>query len=389
MSRKSISCRFGLIGDELVLKEDINLEIDGNGKIRNITFKSPDGILDLRKEKRNYLMIPALINAHVHVGDSFAKEMGFNEDLKKVVAPPNGLKHHLLRTTSDATKQEGMKNAMEEMITNGITCFADFREEGIVGIKLLKKALEKGSLKGIILGRFKTINELEPIFQLANGLGLSSYKAVEAEFIEELQSLKQKYRKLIACHCAEVERREDLINRLLNEDLVDIIVHGTHLNEKDLKTIKEKNLSLVFCPRSNGYFGVGFPPINVAKKLEIPISLGTDNVMVNNLNLFEELRYLYRIQRVFSQKREQEALNPLDMLKMITINPARALRIDDTMGSLSKGKDANFILIDLNHPNYYVSRLNAKNLYPLIIQRTNTENLKKVYIKGKKIHEKP
>ncbi|MHA1762310.1 MAG: amidohydrolase family protein, partial [Promethearchaeota archaeon] len=88
-------------------------------------------------------------------------------------------------------------------------------------------------------------------------------------------------------------------------------------------------------------------------------------------------------------KHEYETLNPVDMLKMITVNPARALRIDDEMGSLSKGKDANFILIDLNHPNYHVARLNRKNFYPLIIQRTNAENIKKVYLKGKKIHEKP
>ncbi|MHA1724537.1 MAG: amidohydrolase family protein [Promethearchaeota archaeon] len=389
MPRKSISCRFGLIGEELELKEDVYLEIDRKGKIKNVSFESSEEILDLKKEKKNYLMIPGLINAHVHIGDSFAKEMGFNKELKNVVAPPNGLKHLLLKNTSDFIKQEGMKNAMKEMIYNGITCFADFREEGAEGIKLLKEVLEKECLKGIILGRFETFEDLETIFRLASGLGLSSYKAVKTEFKEEIKSLKQKYKKLIACHCAEMKRREDLINRLFNEDLVDIMVHGTHLNEKDLEKIKEKNLSLVFCPRSNGYFGTGFPPINEAVKLEIPISLGTDNVMVNNMNLFEELRYLYRIQRVLSQKHEYETLNPVDMLKMITVNPARALRIDDEMGSLSKGKDANFILIDLNHPNYHVARLNRKNFYPLIIQRTNAENIKKVYLKGKKIHEKP
>ncbi len=68
------------------------------------------------------------------------------------------------------------------------------------------------------------------------------------------------------------------------------LIHGTHYRKDDLERIKKNNISLVLCPRCNGYFGSGFPPINEVYDLGIPISLGTDNVMANNIDLFEEMK---------------------------------------------------------------------------------------------------
>ena len=388
MQDKSVSCQFGLVGRELELKRDIQLDIDKKGMIKKLSFKSTNESLDIKENKSNFIMIPGLINAHVHIGDSFAKEAGFNKDLKSVVAPPNGLKHQLLSSISKEDKIKGIKNALFEMISNGITCFADFREEGLSGINLLNPILLQEPIKHVVFGRYDTIEELERVFNSADGIGLSSYSNVKGEIIELLRKYKSKYNKLIATHCAEISRREELINRIYKDGLIDILVHGTHFNEEDLWNIKKSELSLIMCPRSNGYFGVGFPPINEVLRLKIPISIGTDNIMNNSGNLFEELRYLYMIQRVLSGGKGYPELDGKTMLKMITINAAKTLKLENLTGYISEGRYADFLLLDLNHPNFYVANLNITNLYSLIVQRTNTENIKKVYINGVKVHEK-
>ena len=101
MPNKHIFTRYGLIGDNLDLKKNIDLEINKEGRIISILYSDPGKNIDISENERNLMMIPGFINSHVHVGDSFAKEMGFNKDLIEIVAPPNGIKHKLLRQTSE------------------------------------------------------------------------------------------------------------------------------------------------------------------------------------------------------------------------------------------------------------------------------------------------
>ncbi|GAG56246.1 unnamed protein product, partial [marine sediment metagenome] len=107
--------RYGLIGDNLDLKKNIDMEIDNKGRIIDISFSNPGKFIDLSEKELNYLMIPGFINSHVHIGDSFAKELGFNKDLVEVIAPPNGIKHKLLKQTPKEIKIKGIKKAVLEM----------------------------------------------------------------------------------------------------------------------------------------------------------------------------------------------------------------------------------------------------------------------------------
>ena len=105
-------------------------------------------------------------------------------------------------------------------------------------------------------------------------------------------------------------RKEQIIQDIFNDNIVEIIVHGTHFTKEDLLLLKQKHINLILCPRSNGYFGVDFPPIIDILKLNIPISLGTDNVMINNTDLFEEIRYLYRIIRALGKNSPFNQISP-------------------------------------------------------------------------------
>ena len=389
MPKTSIYSKYGLIGDDLELKKNISIEMDEDGKIITISCDNITNNIDISRKGRSTLLVPGLFNSHIHIGDSFAKEEGFNKDLIDVVAPPNGLKHKLLNAISNETKIEGIKKAVLEMLANGITFFVDFRENGLEGVDLLKETLKNSPINKFILGRDNNLVDVETVFKNADGLGFASYKHLSPKSKEKLSILKKEdLNKIIACHDAELSRNEPLFNEIINDDLIDVIIHGTHYTREDLERIKSRNISIVLCPRCNGYFGVGFPPINEINSLKIPVSLGTDNVMANTIDLFEEMRYLYRISRVLSTDKSNNKLSSKDLLKMVSINAAKNFRLEKEFGSISEGKYADFFLLNLSDPNYYSYKIDQKSIYPIIVQRTKSENIRKTFIKGEVVFER-
>ncbi|MFX0025796.1 MAG: amidohydrolase family protein [Candidatus Hermodarchaeota archaeon] len=386
MYSSEIFSNYGLIGDNLELKKDIKILISENGNFKSISYKNVGDTIQLSDNNSNLLLVPGLINSHIHIGDSFAKEQGFNKALKQVIAPPNGIKHLLLNKTPKEEIIKGIKKSILELLSNGITSFIDFREGGVDGLKILYEAIEREKIiKSLVLGRYREREEIKKIFQLADGIGLPSYKAISPKVKEILRKCKEVSGKIVACHVAELERDNDLINQIFNDNIVDIFIHGTHFIKNDLKLLEQKQSSIILCPRCNGYFGAGFPPINKILKLKISLAIGTDNVMANSPDLFEELRYLYRILRVMDRN---ITITGKDLLKMVTINAAKIFNIEGQIGSISEGKNANFFIIDLNNPNYYAQKLDIDTFYALIIGRTNSFNIKKTYVRGKLVHEK-
>jgi cytosine/adenosine deaminase-related metal-dependent hydrolase len=389
MSKTFIRSNYGLIGVELELKKNIAVEVDEGGIITNLSYDDVREEISFSLKQPTFLLIPGLINSHIHICDSFAKEQGFNKNLIDVVAPPDGIKHKLLENTSEAIKVQGIKEAVKDMLANGITLFVDFRENGIIGVNILKDALENSPINCIILGRFKNLEEAEIILENANGIGFASYSQLSPDDKNTIIGLKNKYRsKTIACHDSELTRNELLFKDIIRDRIIDVIIHGTHYTMEDLREIKENQIMLVLCPRCNGYFGSGFPPINDICNLEIPISLGTDNVMANNIDLFEEIRYLYRIFRVLADNKSNSNLTSKELLKMVTINAAKNFGLLKKFGSISVGKYADFSLLSLSDSNYYSQVLDNGNIYNIIVQRTRAENIKRTYIKGEVVYER-
>lgn len=386
MSNIVIFSDYGLIGDNLELKKDIKINFDEFGNFKEISYNDVEAILKFPDNKPKSLLIPGLINSHIHIGDSFAKEQGFNKPLIDVVTPPKGIKHLLLNQAPKEIIVKGIKKAIDEMISNGITFFIDFREGGLKGLKILSEAIKNYSdINYLAFGRFIEEREIKKVFETAGGIGLASYNNLSLEIKEKLRKYKSDYEKMVSCHVAELKRNPDLISQIFDDGIIDIFIHGTHFNEIDLKLLKKKKKSLVLCPRCNGYFGVGFPPIDKIIDLKISVAIGTDNIMANSPDLFEELRYLYRILRIINKNKK---LNPVDLLKMVTINAAKIFKLQNRIGSINEGKSADFFMIDLNDPNYYTSNLDIDNFYALIFGRTNASNIKKTYIRGKLVYER-
>ena len=101
------------------------------------------------------LIVPTFVNAHTHIGDSFIREKNIDlpKNIEELVAPPNGLKHKLLREASDEDIIKGMEKSIDIMIKSGTKYFCDFRENGILGISQLKAALQLWNMTSLILSR--------------------------------------------------------------------------------------------------------------------------------------------------------------------------------------------------------------------------------------------
>ncbi|MUW15816.1 amidohydrolase family protein, partial [Halorubrum sp. CBA1125] len=83
------------------------------------------------------VILPAFVNAHTHIGDSIAKEAGEGLSLDALVAPPDGLKHRLLRAASHEEKVAAMARTLRYMESVGTGTFLEFREGGRDGVAAL------------------------------------------------------------------------------------------------------------------------------------------------------------------------------------------------------------------------------------------------------------
>ena len=290
-----------------------------------------------KKEKCKGLIIPKFINSHTHIGDSFIRKKKINlpRKVEDLVAPPNGLKHRLLKKTSDNEIISGMEESIKIMKKMGTISFCDFRENGLKGINQIKNALNFLNINAIILSRPEELSfnkkEIDNLLNNSNGIGLSSITDWEYSEIEKISKLTKKRKKIFAIHASE--RIRENIDQIL--DLKpNILIHMNYATESDLKIVKDNKIPIIICPRSNDYFGLK-SNFKLMNKLKINILLGTDNAMLNKPDILEEVKYF---------KNLNNSLSIENILNMVTYNPRKALNLDYSILDLSSSDE--FVVLD-------------------------------------------
>jgi cytosine/adenosine deaminase-related metal-dependent hydrolase len=123
---------------------------------------------------------------------------------------------------------------------------------------------------------------------------------------------------------------------LLGPDM--LLVHAIETEDQDLRRIRDTGASVSHCPRSNAKLGHRVARVAELRALGIPVSLGTDSTASNDsLDMFAEMRLAVA----------QQGLSASDAFRMATIEGARALGLDQSLGSLDSGKRADFAVIGL------------------------------------------
>lgn len=251
-------------------------------------------------------IVTDVVNMHTHCAD-YGLEVPPGLSLEELVAPPDGLKHRYLRSTPPERISEDMGRFMRDSRSFGAETFVDFREGGLEGCRMLRRACPDA----VILGR-PTSPEFDPeeiagILEVADGIGISSVSDMDPRYIEAVADEVREHRAIFAIHVSE-RVRED-IDLVLSMDPA-FVVHMCTATDDDVLKCAEAEVPIVVCPTSNLYFGRE-PPIARAQRLGADVAIGTDNGMLCRPDPFAEAA-------VFARCAEEQGGDPDDCLRALT-----------------------------------------------------------------------
>ena len=278
--------------------------------------------IEEERVERDDIVVPAFVNAHTHVGDSIAKEAGAGLTLEELVAPPDGLKHRLLRAADRDELVAGMRASARLMGDSGTAAFLDFREGGVDGVRMFREALDGLPIEGVAFGR-----DDPDVIDAADGYGASG--AADADF-SAVRTAVQATGKPFGIHAGEVESGD--LDPALDLD-PEFLVHVVHPEPHHLDRIEDRGVPVVVCPRSNLATGVGVAPFEELHE-RTTLALGTDNVMTCSPSMFREMEMLW-------------SLSELDAREVLrTATRAGAELIDADYGVIESGRPAKLIVLD-------------------------------------------
>lgn len=325
-----------------------------------------------RIENGATVIIPALVNAHTHMGDSFIPDGATGLTLEQGFFRPDGFKYREIAKLQRADHVDYISDALSYMAATGTVAHFDFREQGPEGASRLKEASERTGVRSVILGQFDhvpfsfdelqvnsadlnqaSLAELRAMLEIADGFSESTMNDLTDSAWRSIRSLTQKMGKARAIHCLENAGYRDLsLQRTGRGDLIqaielyepDLIVHLTVANDEEIQLLADSGITAVINPRANANLGLPLPPVAKLLDAGVNLLLGTDNGLLNSPSMLAELDFTYKITK--SQYGDSLSPDPAEILKMATSNVAKTRWGDELPGSLELGNVANFTVLD-------------------------------------------
>jgi 5-methylthioadenosine/S-adenosylhomocysteine deaminase len=134
-----------------------------------------------------------------------------------------------------------------------------------------------------------------------------------------------------------------------------VLIHGIGFSDGDIKTIAKRKANFVWCPGSNMYMFARTARIKEIIDAGINVSIGTDSPASGELNILHEIRFA---KKIFNEMYGKDLEDKM-IVRMITVNPAKAFRVQDRLGSLEKNKIGDLLIIDGEKKDPYASLVNA------------------------------
>jgi 5-methylthioadenosine/S-adenosylhomocysteine deaminase len=158
-----------------------------------------------------------------------------------------------------------------------------------------------------------------------------------------------------------------------------VLAHCIHVNENEKQFLKETQTRVAHCPSANLKLGSGIANIPGYLKNDISVSLGADGAPCNNnLSMFTEMKHAALIQKPIHGS---TAMDSKTVFRLATIDGAKALHLDDEIGSIEAGKKADIVLLDLEKPDQCLLD-EDKYLYSNIVYSSNKQNVNCVMVNG-------
>jgi len=367
-------------------------------------------------------ILPGFVNCHSHLeltamrGALDDVEQDFRSWLLKI--------NELRAAATDLDIEAAALAGAQEGAAAGVTCFGDIGRYGSAGIRALKEV----GLRGIVfqetefspdnrtaeadfakLGeKYEKLREEETdlvrvglsphsaytvgsrLFELIaqyailNKVPLSIHAAESAEehnlltkgegfFIDLYERFDLKWQ---SPHCTPIEYLE----RLGVLSTRPLLVHCVTVSEGDIARIARNRAAVAHCPKSNAKFGHGYAPLEKFLDAGIAVGLGSDSVASNNMcDLLEESRFAALISR--NRIDRTRFVGAAEVLEAATLGGARALGLDDLVGSLESCKQADIAVVSLNH----TAQLPINDIHAAVVFSSNARDVIATFVAGSEI----
>ncbi len=381
-----------VIEDNIITKIGEKCDIEPEGKVFSLKDK---------------LVMPGLINTHSHsVSPLFrgmADDLELMDWLNKLIWPAE---KHL----NSQAAYWGAEMSILEYISNGITTFVDqyYFVEDIV------KAVKDTGIRAVLAPSVfsNSTAETDETFKVAKkfikryknetgnnhiypAIGPHAAYSCEQKLLKKISSFAKKHDIMVHTHISETLEENQQIKKqtglspteylsklgLLDNEV--IAAHCIHLDDNDLNIFKEKGIAVSFNPISNLKLVSGIMPLKKMKDLDLLITVGTDGAQSNNsLDLLRDLKTGVLIQKQVNS--DATFIKAKEAVEYITKNGAKAIGLENEIGSLEVGKKADIISLDLKSVNLNPVHYNRlDNIYSAVVYSASGSEVRDVIINGK------
>jgi 5-methylthioadenosine/S-adenosylhomocysteine deaminase len=348
-----------------------------DGKIAFVKHGDIDGANSYTAKKvlsaSGSLIMPGLINTHTHL--PMVCFRGLADDLPLM----DWLHNHIFPAESKFVTRDmvyaGAMLAIAEMILSGTTTFCDayFYESEVA-----RAAFDSG-MRGVVSQGFIDFPETtapEKIADIAErfiskwqikspliipALACHSPYTCSPETLTSVKAAARKADALYSIHVSETKEEVAIVRErfgktpvqhLKDLDILDdrtLAVHCIWLHDYEMEMLSASNVKVSHNPESSMKLAAGCAPIPVFIEKGITVGLGTDGSASNNdLDMFREMGTAAKLHKVIQM--DSTVMDAKTVLKMATINGAKALGLEDRIGSIEPGKCADLIIVDTKKP---------------------------------------
>ncbi|SJZ67939.1 amidohydrolase family protein [Selenihalanaerobacter shriftii] len=336
------------------------------------------------------ILLPGLINLHTHLDYTILR--GENDNLPFLPWISN-----LVQKSRALEYDEVLLSAKLgalELLAAGVTTIADttatgaslqaaseMKLRGIIYQEVF--GMDDEQLEANLLNIKKRYNELKAKASNRLEVGLSPHApySVSRRLLQEVADVSQSEDIPLCMHVAETEEEIDFLIdgtgpfattyreavgwsnihwdppgipavRYLNDlgILNDrfLAVHLVQTDPEEIEILNELDVKAAYCPKSNAKLGAGIADLSAMLDAGVLVGLGTDSAASNNsLDLFSEMEFGLLLQR--AKDREASIVTAKELVKMTTINGAKALGLEDKVGSLEPGKQADLTAVKISN----------------------------------------
>ncbi|MBE6910244.1 MAG: amidohydrolase [Ruminococcaceae bacterium] len=357
------------------------------------------------------LVMPGLINAHTHaymtIHRNYADDLAFFDWLDKVQQVEDGMTEEDVYWTTML--------AIVEMLKTGTTCFVDMTIKsakelsgprsaaaGAVRDAGFRAVISRG-LAGVsdsdesIMKYGQAVREME-LFAGESRLqfihGPHAPYSCMADYLQKLTRSCREHGIGQTIHLSESQAEMEgvakehgttpiqYVDSLGVFDVPVIAAHCVHATDEDIRIMAEKHVSVAINPKSNMKLGNGFAPVQKFLDAGVNVCMGTDGCGSNNcLNMFQEMNAAALVYK--GAERQAQCVGASDVLKMATVNGAKAIGREGELGVIREGAIADLILLDLNVPQF----IPANNIISGLVYSSTGGEVDTVLVDGKVLME--